>query len=300
MNKIHNRLERLIESLTITENQKSFLQEKVINLFDELKNISQNQIPYWSSLYLSKNTYQYTIDRFWLGRSFDNGLFIKNRFDINIYFVYKKNNTYPNEQNILINSLLFELLYSNLKIYQSRHRENMKILKNPPYRYIIPIRMDYLGTSINFDCIPAMELPNGNLLIPDGIGGTKKINQALLEKDLFKLNKKQNGKLNKLIILIKYWNFNWGKPLKGNIIECLVDYIFDKIKTIKWDRAVKTFFDQAIHIIDKKKFLPDIKYYQYSILNGYSSNELKNFLEVIREAKTYAQNGEWKKIFSDL
>ncbi len=293
-------LERLIDSLTITESQNTFLREKANNMFNKLKSISQNQTSYWFTLYLSKNTYQYTIERFWFGGSFDRGLFIKNRFDVDLYFIYKKKNNYPNEQNNLYKSLLFELLYSNLKVYQFNHKENMKILRNPPYRHAIPIRMDYSGISILFDCIPALELLNGYFLIPGGIRGTKKINQTLEEQTLFKLNKKQNGKITKLIILMKYWNFNWGKPLKRDITERLVEFIFDKIEISSWDRAVKTFFNQAIRIIDNKKFLPDRVYDRYSILNEYPKNELKRFLEVLGEAKIYAQNNEWKKIFSDL
>ncbi len=299
-NKIHNSLEQLIDTLTITENQKIFLQEKANNLFNKLKAISQNQIPYWSSLYLSKNTYQYIIDRFWFGGTFDRGLFIKNRFDVDVYFIYKKEKPDPFEQNNITKSLLFELLYSNLKVYEYNQKENMKILRNPPYKHAIPIRIDYSGISILFDCIPALELLNGNYLIPGGKKGIKKINQALEEQTLFKLNKKQNGKINKLLILMKYWNFNWGKPLKRDITERLIEYIFDKIEISSWDRAVKTFFTQAIRIINNKKFLPDRVNEHYSILDEYPSNELKNFLEIFREAKKYAQNGEWKKIFSNL
>lgn len=298
---INNRLGRLIDSLTITENQKSFLQEKASDFFDELKNISQNLIPYWSSLYLSKDTYKYTLERFWFGGSIDRGLFIKNRFDVNLYFIYKKNNNnLPNEQIDLIGSILFELLYSNLKVYQYNNREIMKLLKEPPYKHDIPIRMDYQGISILFDCIPAIELTNGYLLIPRGIGGAKKINPKLEEQTLSELNKKQNGRITKFIILIKYWNFNWGIPLKGYLIERLVEFIFDKIEVHSWDQAVKSFFNQAIHILNKEKFLPDRVNNQYSLLDEYSSNELKNFLEVLREAKNYAQNGEWKKLFSVL
>jgi len=299
-NKIHNRLERLIASLIITENQKSFLQEKANDFFNKLKSISQNQIPYWSSLYLSKNIYQYTLRRFWFGKSLDRGLFIKNRFDVDIYLVCGQNNTYPNKQNNLTGSLLFELLYSHLKVYQFNHREHMKILKEPPYGHAVPIRMDYQGISILFDCIPAIELHDRYLIIPNGTGGTKKLNPKLEEQALSELNKKQNGKITKLIILLKYWNFNWGKPIKGYLIERLVEYIFDKIEVQSWNQAVKTFFNRANYILDKEKFLPDRVVNQYSVFDEYPSNKLKNFLEILIEAENYAQKGKWEDLFSDL
>ncbi len=312
-NKIHNRLERLIDSLNITEDQRIFLRKKSNDLYNELKYISQNRKSYWSTFYSPINSYEYTLERFWYGGSFDRGLFIKNRFDIDIYFVYRKNispdlttfdirpwSIYPNEQNNLTGKRLFEIFYSNLKAYQSNYGVAMKLLKEPPYGHAVPIRMDYQGISILFDCIPAIELPNGYLIIPNGIGGTKKVNPKLEEQALSKLNKKQNERITKLIILIKYWNFNWGKPLKGYIIERLVEFIFDKIEVHSWDRAVKTFFNRAIYILDKEILLPDRVYSQYSILDEYSSNELDNFLEVLREAVNYAQKGEWKKIFSEL
>ena len=200
-------MERLINSLTITENQKIFLQEKANNMYNELKYISQNQISYWSTLSSSKNSSQYTLKRFWNRESFDRGLFIKNRFDIDIYFVYRKNKNYPNEQNNLTGLLLFEILYFILKYYQSNYGVEMKLLKESPYGHTIPIRMDHHSISILFDCIPAIELPNGSLIIPNGIGGIKKINPKLEEQVLSKLNKIQNRKITKFIVLIKYWNF---------------------------------------------------------------------------------------------
>lgn len=297
-NKNHNRLERLIKSLTITDNQKDFLQEKTDTFFNMLKSISQDLTPYWSSLYLSKSTYKYTLKRFWFRNSFERGLFIKNRFNIEIYFIYSKNNTSPNEKSNLIGKQLFELLYSNLKVYEFNYRENMKLLKLPPYGHNIPIRLDYHSISILFDCIPSIELSNGDLIIPNGMGGIKKISPTLEEKALSKLNKKQNGKITKLIVLMKYWNFNWGKSIEGYLVERLVESIFNKIAIQNWDQAVKTFFNQAISVLDKKKFLPDRVFDQYSILDEYSSDDLNKFIKVIKEAKNCVQKGEWKNLFS--
>ena len=297
---IHKRLGRLIHSLTITKNQKEFLQEKANILFNGLKSISQNHIDYWSSLNSSKNSFKSPLDRFWLGGSLDRGLFIKNRFDICIYFVYKSNNSQLNEQINLTGDFLFELLYSNLKLYQLNHREYMKLLKEPPYGLNIPIRMDHQGISILFDCIPAIELQDGYLIIPHGTGGIKKVNMKSEVKTLSELNKKQKGKIMKLVILLKYWNFNWGKPIKGYLIEYLIDYIFDKIEIQKWNEAVKIFFNRAISILDEERFLPDRVDDHYSVLDEYPSNDLNKFLELFIEANNYAQKGKWKEIFSDL
>lgn len=298
MKRIHNKLDKLINSLKIKENQKSFLRNNTNGFYNKLKNISQYQKPYWSDIYLSAGSYKYTLVRFWYDGSFDRGIFIKNRFDIDMYFVFKKDTSIT--QNNLIGSLLFELLYSHLKTYQYYHRMNMKVLKNPPYKRSIPIRMDYHGISILFDCIPAIELPNGYLVIPNGKGGIKKVNPKLEEQALSKLNKKQNGNIIKFILLIKYWNFTWGRPFKGYLIERLVESIFDIMEIDTWDRAVKTFFNRAINILDKKKLLYDRVYTQYSILDEYSSKELKSFLEALREATIYAQKGKWEVLFDEL
>lgn len=296
-------MEQLINSLTIKENHKTVLRRKANDFYNELKRVSQYQKPYWSNIYLSTDSYKYTLERFWYGGSFDRGIFIKSRFDIDIYFVFNKNITpynNPNNQNNLNGSLLFELIYSHLKTYQFYHKMNMKILKEPPYGHAIPIRMDYQGVSILFDCIPAIEFPNGYLVIPNGIGGTKKVNPHLEEQALSKLNRMQDGKIIKLILLIKYWNFTWGKSLKGYLIERLVESIFDKIEIHTWDRAVRTFFSRAINIIAKKKILHDRVYIQYSILDEYSSKKLDYFLEVLREAGSYAQDGKWEELFDEL
>lgn len=176
----------------------------------------------------------------------------------------------------------------------------MKLLKEPPYRHVIPIRMDYQGISILYNCIPAIELPNGYLIIPNGLRETKKIKPKLEEQTHSKINRKQNGRITKLVILMKYWNFNWGKPIKGNLIEHLVEFIFDKIEIRSWDRAVITFFSQAIYFLDKKRLLYHGIYNLLSILEEYSSSELNKFLEILREAELYAHKGKWEELFSDL
>ncbi len=207
---------------------------------------------------------------------------------------------YSNEPNNLTGNLLFELIYSNIKTFQYYYAMKMKLLKNPPYGHAIPIRLDDNGTSILLDCIPAIELPNGYLTIPHGMRGTKKVNSNLEELALSKLNKIQEGKITKLILLTKYWNFNWRKVLKGYLIERLVESIFDKIRVYTWDRAMKTFFSRAIYILDKQKSPPDRVYTQYSILEEYSNDELENYLKILREAANYAHKSIWNEIFQDI
>ena len=310
--KIHVKLEQLINSLTINENQKTYLRARTSDLYDDLTYICQRQQPYWLASFTSTPEYQYALEWFWYGGSFDRGIFIKNRFDIDMYLVYRQTqshhvaahnifyrNDYQNMQRNLTGGFLFELLHSDLKAYQS-YRRDMKILKRPPYGHAIPIRMDYHNVSILFDCIPAIEEPNGYLIIPSGMGGTKKVSPNLEEQFLSKLNKEQDGRITKLILLIKYWNFNWGKPLKGYVIERLVEHIFDKIEVHTWERAVRTFFNQAIHILKRKISLPDRVYPQYSILDEHSSDELKYYLKALREADSHAHKGEWKKLFNDI
>lgn len=304
-NKIHNKLEQIINSLTITENHKTYLRKKVNKLYNDLKRASLNRIFYGKILTSLVDSNPYTLDRFWYGGSFDRGIFIKNRFDIDIYFVYKENKVIPwvtpsRYHTNLTGRHLFEFISFSLKQYQYLHREKLKLLKKPPYGHSIPIRMDYNNISIHFDCIPTIEKPNGYLIIPNGMGGTKKVNLKLEEQALSKLNKKQNGKITKLILLTKYWNFNWGKPLKGYLIERLVEYIFDKIKVNTWERDLKTFFYRAINIINIKRSLPDRVYSQYSILDEYSIDEQKACIEVLKEASSYTQEGKWKELFNDI
>ncbi|MFX1380565.1 MAG: hypothetical protein ACFFA4_15875 [Promethearchaeota archaeon] len=296
---MHNKLELLVNSLTIKENQKMFLRQKINEFYNELKKISQCQMPSWSNIYLSSS--KYTLQRFWYGDSLDRGIFIKNRYNIDLYFVYSKSNsqnTHGREK--ITRDFLFELLYSNLKSFHYYHGTDMKLLKDPPYGHTIPIRMDYQGISILFDCIPAIELPMGYLVIPNSLGGTKKIDPNLEVQAFSKLSKKQNGKVIKLILLVKYWNFTWGKPIKGAILERLTEYIFDKIEINRWDQAIQTFFNQSTHILNEKKKISDKVYDQDSILDKYSSVELANYLEIFKEAAIYAQNKNWKDIFDEF
>jgi len=300
--KIHVKLEQLINSLAIKENQKTFLRRKSNELYKDLKYASQNRKSSGPLIFTSMSRNLYILERFWYGGSFDRGIFIKNRFDIDIYFVYKENKIIPwnSSSQDLTGRYLFDLISSSFKKYQSIHTQNLKLLKNPPYRHAIPIRMDYKNISILFDCIPAIEKPYGYLIVPNGMGGTKKVNLKLEEQALSKLNKMQNGKITKLILLIKYWNFNWEKPLKGYLIERLVEYIFDKIQVNTWERAVKTFFYRAINILGRKRSLPDRVYSQYSILDEYSSDEIGKYIEILKEASSYAQKGKWTELFNDI
>ena len=300
--KIHVKFEQLINSLTIKENQKTFLRRRSNQLYNDLRRASLNRKSSGPVIITSMSWNLYILERFWYGGSFDRGIFIKNRFDIDIYFVYRENKVMPwnsSSQN-LTGRYLFDLIFTSLKKYQSIYNQNLKLLKNPPYGHAIPVRLDYKNISILFDCIPAIEKPFGYLIIPNGMGGTKKVNLKLEEQALSKLNKKQNGKITKLILLTKYWNFNWGKPLKGYLIERLVEYIFDEIKVNTWERALKTFFYRAINVIDKKRSLPDRVYSQYSILEEYSNDQQEEYIEVLREASSYAQEGKWTELFIDI
>ena len=135
--------------------------------------------------------------------------------------------------------------------------------------------------------------------MPNGMEQAKLVNPKLDMKALSKLNKLREGNATKLILLLKYWNIYWDKPLKSYLIERLVEYIFSISNINGWDKGVKTFFYQSVQIFEKNIMIPDRAYKNESILDDYSNEMFDNFYETLKEARSYATQNKWKDLFDD-
>lgn len=139
------------------------------------------------------------------------------------------------------------------------------------------------------------------LLVPDGWKRQKKINLKLEESALTKLNKKHHGKGTKLILLLKYWNWHWKKPLKSYVIQRLVEEIFMDHDINGWKGAVRIFFREAVSLFEKhfanELILKDRVYAHRSILSDYSAKQVNKFNNQLRYANNLAKKIQWDRLF---
>ena len=307
VNNIHNRLEQLIDSLSITEGRETYLRHQIVYLERILKEASKiNYNPPENQIEILSNSLE--IIRFWYGGSFDRGVHINEGFDLDIYLIYSLIKGHEKKHNLGVKSLsgeiLFKILYDDLEAVHRNKNPNLIISNNVQFKHAVPIELEFNSQTIYVDCIPAIELPDGYLIAPNGWEGAKKVNLLLEEQGLSNVNKKTNGRATKLILLLKYWNWNWEYPLKSYVIQRLVEEIYVKNKINSLDKAVKNFFSESIHLLNKyydnEIVLRDRVYSNKSILNDYQKDTIDNFYESLQEANQYAMKNEWKQLFGDF
>ncbi|TFG26074.1 MAG: hypothetical protein EU533_00035 [Promethearchaeota archaeon] len=306
VNNIHNRLEKLINSLSVKEGREKYLRNQTNYLKKKLRATSHQKFEDAQNN-LEKISNSLEVLTFWYSGSFDRGVYINNGFDIDIYPIYKPMNRSKFEKKFGIKSLtgeiLFGILYYDLREI-NKINPKLVILKEPPYNHSIPTRIDFEEQTVDFDCIPAIELPDGILIAPNGTDSVKKVNLLLEEKGLLKVNKRHNGNATKLIFLLKYWNWNWNYPVKSYIIQRLVEEIFLKESMKSWDKAIKTFFKKSIIIFKKylrdEIVLKDRVYTHKSILDDYSEEKVYYFFENLKEGYAYAVNDDWYALFGNF
>ena len=300
-------MEQLIDRLFITEGREKYLRNQIVYLERVLKEASKiNYNPPENQIEILSNSLE--IIRFWYGGSFDRGVHINEDFDLDIYLIYSIIKGQEKKHNLGVKSLsgeiLFKILYDDLEAVHRNKNPNLIIPDNVQFKHAIPIELEFNNQTIYVDCIPAIEGPNGYLIAPNGWEGAKKVNLKLEEQGLSRVNKKTDGRATKLILLLKYWNFNWEYPLKSYVIQRLVEEIYLKNKINNWDKAVKFFFNQSIHLLkkyyDNEIVLRDRVYTNKSILDDYQIDKVDNFYENLQEANQYAMKNDWKELFGDF
>lgn len=284
-----------------------YLRHQIVYLERVLKEASKsNYNPPENQIEILSNSLE--IIRFWYGGSFDRGVHINEGFDLDIYLIYSLIKGREKKHNLGVKSLsgeiLFKILYDDLEAVHRNKNPNLIIPNKVQFKHAVPIELEFNNQTIYVDCIPAIELPEGYLIAPNGWDSTKKVNLKLEEQGLSKVNKKHNGRATKLILLLKYWNWNWNYPLKSYVIQRLVEEIYLRYNINNWDKAVKFFFNQSIHIFNKyynnELVLRDRVYTSKSILDDYHENKINNFFENLRKANQYAMKNEWKELFGNF
>ena len=292
--------EQIINGLTIKEgkekylrNQVNYVKNKLIEVSEWTFNPPQNAIQEFSNAVQVKG--------FWYGGSFDLGVHINKKFDIDTYMIYKENDGFFLNLENLDGEYMFTTLNDDLDSIHEKINKNLVILEPLPRTHAIPIELHYQNKVLKMDCIPAIELPNNLLLVPDGWNDQKKINLKSEEGGLNKLNKKHHGNGTKLILLLKYWNWRWKKPLKSYVIQRLVEEIFMDHEINGWKGAVRTFFRESVILFGKhfnnELILKDRVYTNRSILNDYDVKQLNNFNNKLRHANNLVNKNQWEKLF---
>jgi len=292
--------EQLIDGLNIKEgkekylrNQVNYIKNQLIDVSERTSNLPQNAIQEFSNAVYVKG--------FWYGGSFDLGVYINKNFDIDTYIIYKENDGVSLNLKNLDGECMFTTLYEDLSTIHESINKNLVILESLPHTHAIPIELHYQNKILKMDCIPAIELVNNQLLVPDGWNDQKKINLKSEEIGLNKLNKKHHGNGTKLILLLKYWNWHWKKALKSYVIQRLVGDIFMDHEINGWKDAVRTFFRESVILFEthfgNELILKDRVYTNKSILNDYDAKQVNNFNNKLRHANNLVKKNQWEKIF---
>jgi len=292
--------EKIINELSVTEGKEQNLRNQVNYVKNQLVKISGLVFNNPNDSIKDFSDAVYVLG-FWYGGSFDLGVHIKNAFDIDTYIIYKE----YNDETLFINRLngkcLFTTLFYDLNAIHEQFNRNLIILEPLPRTHAIPIELKHQNQILKMDCIPAIELPNDYLLVPNGWDDQKKINLKLEEQGLKNLNKKHQGNGTKLIRLLKYWNWRNKKPLKSYVIQRLVEDIFKDREIDGWKGAVRVFFKEAVNLFEEhlndEIILKDRVYTQKSILNDYDQKQVNKFECKLRNGNNLAKKNQWEKLF---
>jgi len=306
-NNINEKFENLISSLSIPRNFRLNISRAILKVVKNLPTTKNLIIfPIQNSNKKLRNVIKLQGHQF--GGSFDRGTNIRNISDVDTYVLYDELPTLERltkasqklEPESLIDyrgEVLLKTLHHQLKKIRLSVRRKIEI-KHPPYTHAIKVKMRYANQVIKMDLVPAIDLhEDGNLLIPNTIKNTMKVNPIKEENALKTINKRTDGRGTKMIRLVKAWNDHSQRTFISYILERLVLEIF-KDKTVDdWDEALIIFFTNSIKIIKQKAFIPDKVYSHASILKSFSQERLTIMQTKLEEAKNHTQNSEWGKLF---
>ena len=299
---IQQRFEELIDSLSIKAEMEKYLENQVNYIKKQLMKVSERTIDYPETS-IQRISNNIKVIRFWYGNSWDRGVHINQEFDIEIYVIYRQIEEFNFQfnENTIEGGLLFTVLFDDLKKVQNEISSDLTIVEENQYSHAITIKLEYQDKILKIDTIPAIELPDQYLIVPDGLKDCKKMSLILEEDALLRLDIKNQGNGTKLIRLIKYWNRYWDMPLKSYIIQRLVEDVFLESEINDWEKAVKKFFQGALNIINKydtgELVLVDRIYNRTPILEDFIEDEIRRFHDALQKANKYALKDKWNKLF---
>ena len=98
----------------------------------------------------------------------------------------------------------------------------------------------------NLDVVPAFRFKSGDYKIPDTYRGSwLKTNPVKFSKEVTRINKNMDGVFIPLIKMVKGWNRNYSKQLRGFHIECLMlKHYKDYKQSYTYDSMLKVFFSK--------------------------------------------------------
>ena len=305
-NNINERFENFISSLSIPRHFRVNISRAILKVVKNLPTTTNPIIfPIQNSNKKLKNVIKLRGHQF--GGSFDRGTNIRNISDVDAYVLYDELPTMeglskalqklePDSHIDYRGEVLLKTLHHQLKKIRLSVRRRLEI-KHPPYTHAIKVKMRYANQVIKMDLVPAIDLhEGGNLLIPNTTKNAMKVNPTKEENALKTLNERTDGRGTKIIRLVKAWNNHSQRTFISYILERLVLEIFKNKPINDWDKALITFFTDAIKIIKQRTFMPDKVYSQASILNNFSQEQLTIMQTKLEKAKNYAENSEWEKL----
>ncbi|QPA61256.1 hypothetical protein [Lysinibacillus sphaericus] len=195
-------------------------------------------------------------------------------------------------------------------------------LQNVPQYSAADIKRNYEAITLkltsydwNFDIVPAfITVPDSSqrsyYLIPDGNGKWKKTDPRVDAKRATEINQKRDGKVLRIVRLIKYWQKRHGVPNIGSyLLENLVLNYFDTNEVSATDqltlRDVFTNLSNSIYhnCYDPKGIQGDLNTLTLDVKDKFSEAAAKastcaqNAINFVAKDDHKAAHAEWKKVF---
>lgn len=277
------------ENLEITDRQSTIVSNCKTNVVKTLQDSS-------ISLHEKKSLVIGSYDRYTLIKPLSSG-----DVDLLIILHYGNNKDYENAEGTIkmLDRFKYALSqkYTTTEMRRDRNCITMKL------------------SEFSLDIVPAFSYTDGSFTIPDSIDKVwLKTNPIKFAELLTSVNTAMEGTLKPLIKMVKAWNINQGKPLRGYHLECLM---YNRYKSYSqsytYDSMIREFFNSLSSALSTYCADPVMGGYVDSYLGNLSNEKRTNAIErakiAYERAKLaveYSENEKivdsvkiWRQIFGD-
>lgn len=171
-------------------------------------------------------------------------------------------------------------------------------------------------SEFRLDVVPAFRFTDGHYTIPDTYRGAwLKTNPIKFAEEVTRINKNMDGCFIPLIKMIKGWNRNFSKPLRGFHIECMMmKHYKDYKQSYTYDSMINIFFSRLPEYLKSASYDPILgDRVDLYLDNSSLGNARENFINRAKKAAASADEAfedrekypsvsikEWKELLGDF
>ena len=171
-------------------------------------------------------------------------------------------------------------------------------------------------SEFRLDVVPAFRFTDGYYSIPDTYRGAwLKTNPVKFAEEVTRINKNMDGYFIPLIRMVKGWNRNFSKPLRGFHIECMMmKHYKDYKQSYTYDSMINVFFSKLPEYLKSATYDPILgDRVDLYLDNNSLGNTRENFINRAKKAAVSADEAfedkekfptisikEWKELFGDF